>query len=131
MSIQIKIGNMGRILFSLAFSAAMTLLMIYIFGFSVKNTDEYACALEQAQRSPVVMRELGQPVEAGRLAWLYSRESGGGRATASFGTAVSGPHGRSQIRANSYLAPVGSYLLVQYKSAEGWLDIYNGDYPCR
>jgi hypothetical protein len=128
---QIKTRNVGGILFSVGFFILMNLFMGYIFGFSVKNTKEYACTLERVKRSPLVLRELGEPIEAGRIAWLYSRESGGGRAETSFGTSVSGPYGSSRIRANSYLAPVGSYLLVQYRSEEGWLDVYNGDYPCR
>lgn len=130
MKIQMRSGA-GGCLFTFAFSMAMIVLMTYIFGLSVKNTQEYACTMNQVSRNSLVLRELGEPIEAGRIAWLYSRESGGGRATTSFGTSVSGPYGRSQIRANSYLAPVGSYLLVQYRSEEGWLDIYTGDYPCR
>jgi hypothetical protein len=130
MTIKVK-GGPGGCLFSVAFSIGMIILMAYIFGVSVKNTQEYACTLEQVKRSPLVLRELGEPIEAGRIAWLYSRETGGGRAETSFGTSIAGPFGDSRIRANSYLAPVGSYLQVQYQSADGWVDIYSGDYPCR
>lgn len=113
------------------FFLGMSLLMGYIFGLSVKRTDEYACVMEQVRQSAIVTRQLGHPVEPGFVAWLHQRETGGSRASTTFGTTVSGPYGRSQIRADAYLAPAGSYLLVQFKGQEGWLDIYNGDYPCR
>jgi hypothetical protein len=113
------------------FFVGMTVFMVYIFGFSVKYTDEYACVMEQVRRSEVVRRQLGQPIEPARIAWLYQRETGGSRASTTFGTNISGPRGRGQIRADTYLAPVGSYLLLQLKTGEGWLDLYNGDYPCR
>jgi hypothetical protein len=131
MSVNGTTNKLKGCLLPIAFSVLMTVIMTYVFGFSVKQTKEYACALEQAKRSPLILRELGEPIEAGRMAILYSRESGGAEATTAFSTRISGPNGRGQIRASSHLAPVGSYLLVQYKSAEGWIDVYNGGYPCR
>jgi len=116
---------------SLLFGIGMVLFMAYIFGFSIKGTDEYACAMRQVRGSDLVEREVGTPIEPGVFAITYSRETGGAQASATFATSISGPLGRGKIRVDSYRAPVGAYLLVQFKGNEDWVDVYSGSYPCR
>jgi hypothetical protein len=116
---------------SLLFSLGMGIFMMYIFGFSIKSSSQYACTLEQARRSREVTWQLGEPIEPGFFAWLSYHESQGSISQGSFSTSVSGPRGNGRIRAEYYRAPVHSYLYVQFKGSEGWVDVYRGDYPCR
>jgi hypothetical protein len=125
-----QIQNRGKIGLAVLFSIGMSLVMIVVFAFSVKGTDEYACALKQASTSDIVTRDLGEPIEAGFVAILYSRETGGAQASTRFATGISGPDGKGRIRVDAYRAPVGAYLLVQYRDGDTWIDIYNGAYPC-
>jgi hypothetical protein len=124
-----RVAGMGL---GLVFGLAFTLFMLFIFGFSIKGTREYACALDQVRRSDMVAQALGEPIKPGFVAWLFSRETGGAQASATFATSISGPRGRGRIRVDSYRAPVGSYLLVQLKAnGQDWVDVYSGSYPCR
>ncbi|MGC9467748.1 MAG: cytochrome c oxidase assembly factor Coa1 family protein [Anaerolineae bacterium] len=113
------------------FALGMGLFFVFIFGFSIKGTEEYACAMQQVRQSEVVAQALGEPIEPGFVAWLYQRETGGAMARASFSTSISGPRGRGRIRVDAYRAPVGAYLLVQFKEDGDWIDIYADAYPCR
>jgi hypothetical protein len=125
-----KTPKRGKISLAFLFGIGMSLVMVVIFAFSVKGTDEYACALQQASTSEIVTRDLGEPIEAGLVAILYARETGGAQASTRFATGIRGPYGKGRIRVDAYRAPVGAYLLVQYKGGDDWVDIHNGPYPC-
>lgn len=118
-------------LIGLLFMVGMGLFFIYIFAFSIKGTEEYACALEQARSSRVVGQALGEPIEPGLIAFLSLRESQGSRVQSTFSTSLAGPRGDGRIRVDAYRAPTGSYLNMQFKSEGDWVSVYSGDYPCR
>jgi predicted ferric reductase len=125
-------GKRGiTLLFSFIFSLGMMLFMAYIFGFSIKGSNEYACVLEQVGRNREVTRQLGEPLEPGYFAWLSYSESQGNMRRGAFTTSISGPRDNGRVRAEYYRAPVGSYLYIQFNGGEGWLDLFQGDYPCR
>jgi len=69
-------------------------LFVYIFGFYVKSTDAYDCAVAEAQRNPAVIAQLGEPIEAGTFAWTSSYAQEGSVTDASFSTTLSGPKGK-------------------------------------
>jgi hypothetical protein len=122
----------GTALFALVMFVGMTGLFAYIFLFSVKRTDAYACALEQAARSSEVTRVTGQPLEGGILTYLSSRETQGATARTIFSTSVSGPLGSGRIRADINQAPANSFMLLQFEPDGGdYVDIYVGEFPCR
>src|SRR5688572_16278563 len=47
-----------------------------LFGFAIKWTEAYACSIAEARRSPAVIAQLGEPINAGFFAWSfgYSQE---------------------------------------------------------
>lgn len=96
---------------------------------SIRDSPELACAMEQVERNSVVVRELGAPIESGSPRLSYSERSGA-RYEARFTASVSGTIDDGRIRVEVYRAPAGSYLLVEYQGNEGWMTVYEGDYPC-
>jgi len=133
----IRIRNRGGggccgVMVTLGLIMACVLLMGFIFGFSIKLTDEYACTMAVAQQHQLVIEELGQPVEPALLAWTQSYESGGGEVRAVFSTSVSGPRGSGQVRANVYRTPLGESFLIEYRNQAGdWVRLHSGSSPCR
>lgn len=121
----------GSALIGLVMFVGMSLLFGYIFLFSVKGTDAYACVLEEAERNPAITGVTGEPLEPGFLAFLSSRESQGSTARTIFSTNISGPQGSGRIRADVNQAPVNAFLLLQFRPEGGaWFDVYTGEYPC-
>ena len=113
------------------FLAPFAGLFLYLFGLHAKGTEAYACALSEARRSPSVIAELGEPVEAGFFAWSrgYIRE--GSVTDTSFSTALAGPKGGGTLRVRWYTSPVGSSLQMELEKDGRTQHIYGGPVPCR
>lgn len=124
------LNGCGRRLFSLALFAIVPLILLYIFGFSIKTTEEYACALDTAERSAQVIAVTGEPVEPGLFAWTSYFESGGGERQGRFSTTLSGPRGKGRLIVQFYRTPIGASLDVWFKTSEGEITVFNGAYPC-
>jgi len=111
--------------------AIIPLILLYVFGFSIKTTEEYACMLRTVEQSEDVLVVTGEPLTPGLFAWTSYFESGGGLRKGQFSTTVSGPKGRARIQAQFYRTPVGESLGIWLKRDRGEITIYNGSYPCR
>ncbi len=119
------------ILGTLALVTIVPLILLYVFGFSIKTTDEYACVLGIVEQSEDVVVVTGEPLTPGLFAWTSYFESGGGLRQGQFSTTVSGPKGRARIQAQFYRTPVGESLGIWLKKGREEITIYNGSYPCR
>ena len=120
-------GTLG----ALAGVAIVPLILLYIFGFSIKTTGEYACMLGIVERSEDVIVVTGEPLTPGLFAWTSYFESSSGLRQGQFSTTVSGPKGRARIQARFYRTPVGESFGVWLKKGREEVTIYNGSYPCR
>lgn len=106
-------------------------LFLFIFGYFVKLTDAYACSLGVARRSPAVVEELGEPVEAGFFAWIYGYSQANSVTDTAFRTSLSGPKGGGTLRAKWYRSPVGSSLYIELEKGGRKRVVYSGVIPCR
>ena len=104
--------------------------MLYVFGFSIKTTEEYTCALQTAERSAHVIGFTGEPVKPGLFAWTSYFESGSGLRQGQLSTAVSGPRGKGKLIVEFYRTPIGASLGMWFKTNEGETEVYSGAYPC-
>jgi|GEM_PF-2484719 len=102
-----------------------------IFGLSAKLTEAYSCSLSVARRSPVVVAELGEPVEPGFFAWLYGYSQEGSVTDTSFRTSLAGPKGEGTMRVGWYRSPVGSSLWIELEKGGRKQVVYSGTIPCR
>lgn len=102
-----------------------------IFGVGIKWTDAYACSLGEARRSPAVVAELGEPVEAGFFAWTYGYSQQGSVTDTSFRTTLAGPKGEGTLRVQWYRSPVGSSLRMELEKDGVTHSVYGGAIPCR
>ncbi|GEM_PF-719789 len=118
------------ILGTLALVAIVPLILLYVFGFSAKTTEEYACVLGIVEQSEDVIVLTGEPLIPGLFAWTSYFESGGGLRQGQFSTTFSGPKGRARIQAQFYRTPVGESLGVWLKKGREEITVYNGSYPC-
>ena len=116
---------------ALAVLVPVGLLFALFFGLHIKWTDAYACSLAEARRSPFVVAELGEPIEAGLFAWSggYIRE--GAVTDTSFSTTLSGPKGEGTLKVRWYSSPVGSSLQMELEKGGRTHPVYGGPVPCR
>jgi hypothetical protein len=87
-----------RLTLVLIMVSAFGVLFLLIFGVSIKWTDAYACSLAEARRSPAVIAELGEPIEAGFFAWVYAYSQQASVTDAWFRTTLAGPKGGGTLR---------------------------------
>ncbi len=109
----------------------LPLIMLYVFGFSAKTTEEYACALRLAEQDRQVAALIGEPLKPGFFAWTSYFESGGGQRQGRFSTALSGPRGRGRLIVEFYRTRIGSSLGLWLRTEGGEIEVYSGEYPCR
>ncbi len=125
-----KPKSKGRGLFWIIFSLGMIALFAFMFTYFIKMTDEYACVLQITRQNDDLVRALGEPIEPGFFAWSSKYGGEGQQFEASFGTAVSGPRDKGNIRAQIYRSPVGSAMTIEFSGAAGDVLIYDGPYQC-
>lgn len=104
---------------------------LFIFNVAVRWTDAYACSLAEARRSPAVVEELGEPVEAGFFTWLYGYSQQGSVTDTSFSTTLVGPKGEGTLQVQWYSSPVGSSLRMELQKGGQTHLVYRGAVPCR
>lgn len=106
-------------------------ILFFVFGFAMKWTDTYACAVSEAKRNPIVIEQLGEPIETGFFAWSFSYSKKGSTEDAHFNTNLTGPKGTGTLYVDSYRSPVGSSLrMVMEKDGQDY-NVYNGAFQCR
>lgn len=108
----------------------LPILMLAIFGFSIKTTPEYDCAVSLVENSRAVTSLTGTPIQPGFFAWTRFFESGGFVRQGAFSTSISGPWGHGRIQVSFYRAPAGSTLGIWFLSSGDEMEVYNGAYPC-
>lgn len=128
--LRIALPGCLALLATLGVFAIVPLILLYVFGFSIKTTEEYACVLRTVERSEDVLVVTGEPLTPGLFAWTTYFESGGGERRGQFSTTFSGPKGRARIQAQFYRTPVGESLGIWLKKGREETTIYNGSYPC-
>lgn len=116
--------------FFLALIAVVPLILLYVFGFSIKTTPEYDCVIHMVKSRERVVAVTGEPIAPGLFAWTSYFESGGGLRQGRFSTALSGPQGRATIQAEFYRTPIGATLGIWLKTGREEIEIYSGEYPC-
>ncbi len=126
----------GRNAFMAAFGTALLIaipiiILLYIFGFSVKTTSEYNCVMHIAQESEQVVSVTGSPIKPGLFAWTKYSESGGATSQGAFFTSISGPKGDGTIDVSYYHSPTGDSLGIWFTSHNEEIQVYNGIYPCK
>lgn len=103
--------------------------IIFIVGVATKLTNAYACTLAEARRSPMVIAELGEPIEAGFFAW--GNWERGTVTEAWYRTTLEGPKGEGTLRVQLYSSPLGSSLRMELEKDGRTQQFYNGSTPCR
>lgn len=129
-NIKHSLQKLGKKILIVIAVAAFPLFMLYIFGFSIKSSEEYACALQITERNPQVLAVTGRPVTPDFFAWISYFESSGGLSQGNFSTGVSGPQGSGSLQVQFYRTPVGQSLGIWFSSGETEIEVYDGDYPC-
>ena len=71
--------------------------MIYIFGFSIKGSVMYTCAVDMAKKNAQVIQLIGTPIKADTFAWISNYESSGSDEEGHFSTQLSGPKGSGTL----------------------------------
>lgn len=101
-----------------------------LFGWAIKLTDAYTCAIAQARRNAVVIAALGEPIEPGFFAWsgAYRREAS--VTDTSFRTELHGSKGRGTLRVYWYTAPIGSSLRMDLEKDGRSQIVYSGPVNC-
>jgi hypothetical protein len=107
------------------------IILLYIFGFSIKTTSEYSCVMHIAEESEQVISVTGSPIKPGLFAWTKYSESGGATSQGAFFTSISGPQGDGTIDVSYYHSPTGDSLGIWFKSHNEEIEVYNGMYPCQ
>ncbi len=121
----------GRTFGFLTLLAIIPLILLYVFGFSIKTSEEYACVLQLAEHSAEVVEITGEPLTPGLFAWTSYYESGGGLRQGRFSTLISGPRGKGTLIAEFYRTPVGATLGLWLKTGGEEIAVYYGNYPCQ
>jgi hypothetical protein len=103
--------------------------LIFIFGVVTKWTNAYACSLDEARRSPMVIAELGEPIEAGFFAWGHWEK--GTVTQAWYRTTLAGPKGEGTLRVQLYSSPIGSSLRMELEKDGRTQQVYGGPTGCR
>ncbi len=125
-----KVTNVGRIVKWAGLALLFPLAMVLFFALFIKTTGEYDCIMRTVVQHPDVVREIGEPVEPGLLAWSPFFESGGRVRQGYFVTNISGPRGKGKIKADFYRAPVGATMTIFFESQGQELTLYDGPYIC-
>ena len=106
-------------------------ILFYVFALSMKHTEVYDCSVSKAKSSPIVIEQLGEPIEEGFFVWTSSYESGGSTEDAHFSTSLSGPKGAGTLYVDSYRTPVNSSLQIVMEKDGRDYDVYRGTFQCQ
>jgi hypothetical protein len=123
-------GGCGCFL-SLLFTVAFVGFMIFIFGFSIKSSVMYKCAVQLAQNNPQVINLIGTPVKAGTFAWISNYESSGSNETGQFITQLSGPNGSGTLNVDGSHDRRSTDLDITFEFASEFVQVHSGAAQCK
>jgi hypothetical protein len=118
-------------LISILFSAAFAGFMIYIFGFSIKGSVMYTCAIEMAQKNAQVIQLIGTPIKADTFAWISNYESSGSDEEGHFSTQLSGPKGSGTLDVYGSHDRRSTDLDVTFEVDGETVQVYSGTAECK
>ena len=124
-------SSRSRLILAAIGGALVPIVLLGVFGFGIKTTPEYDCAIRMAESNAQVIALTGAPLTPGLFAWTGYFESGGGMRQGSFSTALSGPRGRARIQVQFYRTPLGATMDMWLRAGKEEIEIYSGTYPCR
>ncbi len=120
-------GCVGGLLFVIA----LTGFMIFIFGFSIKDSVMYKCAVQLAQSHPQVVKLIGAPIKADTFAWISSYESSGSNENGQFTTQLSGPKGSGTLSVDGSHNRNGTSLDVTFEADGETVQVHSGAAQCK
>ena len=115
---------------SLLFTVAFVGFMIYIFGFSIKGSVMYTCAVDKAKKNAQVVQLIGTPINPGTFAWITNYESSGSDETGHFSTLLSGPKGSGTLEVYGSHDRRGTDLDITFESEGETVQAYSGTAQC-
>ncbi len=116
---------------SLLCTIAFAGLMIFIFGFSIKDSIMYRCAVQLAQNSPEVINLIGTPIKADTFAWISNYESSGSNETGQFTTQLTGPKGSGTLSVDGSHDRRSTDLDVTFEFASEFVQVHSGAAQCK
>ncbi len=115
---------------SLLFFVAFAGFMVFIFGFSIKNSVLYKCAVQKAQGNADVVRLIGTPIKADTFAWISDYQSSGSNESAHFTTQLTGPKGSGTLDVSGSHNSRSTDLDVTFESGGRTIQINSGSAKC-
>jgi len=116
---------------SLLFTIGFAGFMIYIFGFSIKSSVLYRCAVQLAQRNSQVINLIGAPITADTFAWISNYESSGDNETGQFTTQLSGPEGSGILSVDGSHDRRSTDLDITFAFASEFVQVHSGAAECK
>ncbi|HTP07522.1 MAG TPA: cytochrome c oxidase assembly factor Coa1 family protein [Anaerolineae bacterium] len=117
--------------FGLLFFVAFAGFMIFIFGFSIKNSVMYRCAVQLAESNPQVVKLIGTPIKADTFAWISNYSSSGSSESGQFTTQLSGPKGSGTLSIDGSHNRNGTDLDVTFETSGETVQVHSGPAQCR
>ena len=120
-------GCLSFLLFAVAFAG----FMLFIFGFSIKDTTLYKCAVQLTQNNPEVVRLIGTPIKPGTFAWITNYKSSGSSESGHFSTDLSGPKGSGTLDVSGSHSGSNTVLNILFESGGQDVRVHSGSSTCR
>jgi len=105
--------------------------MIYIFGFSIKGSVMYTCAVDLARKNPQVIQLIGTPIKADTFAWISNYESSGSDEEGHFSTQLAGPKGSGTLDVYGSHDRRSTDLDIVFDSGGRTVQVYSGAAECQ
>lgn len=115
----------------LLFFVAFAGFMVFIFGFSIKSSVMYRCAVQLAQSNPQVVKLIGTPIKADTFAWISNYESSGSNENGQFSTQLSGPKGSGTLSVDGSHSRNSTNLDVTFETDGETVQIHSGAAQCK
>ena len=104
--------------------------MGYVFFYSAKNTEIYACAISEAKKNEKIINKIGKPIEPGFLVWTDSWGSGRFTERADFNTHLQGSKGSGTLYIRAFVDIESSFLSLIFDQGGKPEVVYQGVFPC-
>ncbi len=119
-------GCFSLLLFLTAFAG----FMIFVFGFSIKGSVLYQCAVQKAQSNADVVKLIGTPIKADTFAWITNYSSSGSHETGHFTTNLIGPRGSGTLDVSGTHDTNSTQLNITFASGGRTIRINSGAAQC-
>jgi len=114
----------------LLFLAAFAGFMIFVFGFSIKGSVLYRCAVQKTQSNTNVIKLIGTPIKADTFAWINNYESSGSSESSHFTTQLSGPKGNGTLEVDGARNSRSTDLDITFESGGKTVRVNSGPAKC-